>query len=57
MLNIVSNADNHIPLQTLAKVVDGWKDHETNLGLTIKELTQEKEKHKEDVVKLKEVKC
>nr|CAB3232459.1 centrobin-like [Phallusia mammillata] len=41
--------------KTLAKVVDGWKDHEANLSNSIQQLTQEKEKHKEDTVKLKEM--
>lgn len=35
--------------------MDGWKEHEANMGEKIKELSSEKEAYKEDSVKLKEV--
>ena len=42
-------------LQTLAKVVGGWKVHEANLVKTIADYASEKEKNVQEMVKLKEV--
>nr|XP_018667952.1 centrobin-like isoform X2 [Ciona intestinalis] len=41
--------------KTLAKVVEGWKSHETNLVKSVENLTVENEKQKEESIKLKEM--
>ncbi|XP_078486615.1 uncharacterized protein LOC100184844 isoform X2 [Ciona intestinalis] len=41
--------------KTLAKVVEGWKSHETNLVKSVEQLTVENEKQKEESIKLKEM--
>uniref|UniRef100_H2YQE7 Uncharacterized protein n=1 Tax=Ciona savignyi TaxID=51511 RepID=H2YQE7_CIOSA len=41
--------------KTLAKVVEGWKSHESNLVKSVEKLTKEGESWKEESVKLKEM--